>query len=265
MDLLGKNKFTLLIILGSLFSSPLILAQVQNPSDSVRCTIELQCHFSGLEVLLDSIKVGKTPIPILHVSPGIHRIRVRHPDPSGWLNQDWEKKVILKKGEKTILLVQFPIIYWIESDPPGASVFFMGRKLGTTPTIVKVSPKANGFILLKKTGYKDSKIKLSFPSSALIHVSLKKIEMLKEKSNPHKLKRNWVIGSGVVALFSGIAGYCFKTMANHTYGKYMTAGIPKDMNRYFNNTVKFDKISTGFYTAAEVSLVFSLFLFIKGM
>lgn len=266
MDLLKKNRFGFIFVFWSLFFSPSILAQTQISPDSIQCTIELQCQFSGLEVLFDNSKIGRTPIPILHVNPGVHRIRVRHPDPSGWLNRDWEREVILKKAEKKTLVVKFPDTYWVDSDPPGASVFFMDSELGKTPMVVKIPSGEDGFLVLKKTGYSDCQIKLNFPSSSLVHVSLKKIEMFSDmKSSSHKLKKSWIIGSGAAALFSGVAGYCFKAMANRAYGKYMAATTPESMNYHFNNTIKFDKISTGFYVAAEVSLVFSLFLFIKGM
>ena len=265
----GSNKRHRLVglwFLGSFFSALPALAQITPYPDSTRCWVELRCEVSGLGVLLDGEKVGQTPLPLLPVEEGHHTLQVRHPDPSNWLSRDWKREVFLKAGERRVFVVQFSKMYWVGSDPPGASVFSGDRKLGMTPLVVELPPGDPGFLVLRKEGYEDRRVDLGLISSSLIHVKLGTGGLRGEWSKgSFRLKKGWTIGSGVVAVLSGVAGYYFKSRADRAYDRYMKAGHPDQMDRYFNDAESFDKLSGVFYGLGEVSLGVSLFFIIRGV
>lgn len=264
MGLKKKHSFVQLWFLGSLFFTLPVFAQGESLPDSARCWVELRCGFSGLEVWLDGERVGQTPLPLLSMNAGRHTLRVRHPDPSDWLSRDWKMGVLLEVGERRVLVVQFPKIYWVGSDPPGASVFWDDRRLGKTPTVVELPPGDLGFLILRKAGYEDHRVDLRLSQSSLIHVQLGAMRLRGGDGSP-RLRKEWVIGSGVVALLSGVAGYYFKHRADGAYDKYMRSGHPDEMDRHFNDSVSFDKLSGIFYGLGEVSLGVSLFFFMRGV
>jgi serine/threonine-protein kinase len=55
------------------------------------------------EVTVDGRLVGQTPLDRIPLSPGVHRVRVRHPS-----YEVWERDVLLRAGQTERVLVDFP-------------------------------------------------------------------------------------------------------------------------------------------------------------
>jgi len=78
-----------------------------------------------------------------------------------------------------------------------------------------------------------------------------------------RITKTWAWVGSAVALAAGAAGYYFKYRADKSYDKYLDTIVPEQMDRHFNDSLKFDKISSACYVSGEVLLVFSLVIFIK--
>ena len=262
---LGKKiRFLSLYFLWGVFFCIPLYAQLGNVPDSIRCYVELRCNIQGLNVRLDGEKVGKTPLPLLSLRKGAHTISVEHPNRMDWLYRDWKKNYFIKAGERKIITVQFPSIYWIGSYPSGASILYDGRLVGESPLLVRLPPDSIGLLTLKKPGYEDYRINLDRLQRSMLNVHLKKTG-LKEGWNRRslRLKKQWIAVGCVAAILSGVAGYYFKKRADRAYEKYLHSGHPDEMERHFNNAVTYDKLTGVFYGLGEVSFGISLFFFIR--
>jgi len=78
-----------------------------------------------------------------------------------------------------------------------------------------------------------------------------------------RLNGTWAWVGSAVALAVGAAGFYFKARADKSFDNYLDTIVPEQMDRYFNNTIKYDKISSICYGTGEVVLVFSLVVFIN--
>jgi len=242
------------------------VAQEEDRSDTTQCRIDLVCDISGLDVWLDGISVGQTPLTELTVEPGSHTLRVSHPDPTDWLGRDWVQTVSLQVGESKKLTVSFPTSYWIGTIPGEAAVHIDGRYAGDTPMTLTIPSDSLEFIVVKKPGYEDYVLDSSQADASLIQIRLKQIPIdLGMEKESFRLSKTWIIAGGAVAVLCGGLGYYFKVRSDRAYEKYMRASHPEDMDRYFSEVEHFDRLTGIFYGIGEVSLGISLVFTIQGV
>lgn len=226
----------------------------------------------SLKVYLDDTFIGKSPIEILELATGEHELRILNPKRSSWLNRDWSRKITVTKGDTTALEIQFPNYFFINSEPFDATVFANGKEIGQTPLIFSTEKRVNNVIIIKKDGYKDYVITLTDPENRFLNVVLEKGERF-QKEELHRLalkqrsrvRKNLLTYSTLAfGFFSGTAAVYFKKRADDAYSKYMVAGSPKEMDRYFRDTEKFDKLSGLFYGLFEACFLFYVYLVFRG-
>ncbi len=268
MDLMKRNRLEKYCAILFFFCSLEAGYSQSAESDSLAGRIEIQCPVSGLNICLDNQSIGKTPLSDYMIGPGEHTIRVQNPDPLNWLSQDWESTFSICKGENRLFIVKFDRTCWIGSSPSGANIFSGGRLIGKTPASVTLPDENLCGITLTYPGYQSSSINLTKQNSRILHVLLKKTGIGETSlSNRHSFlgsKKYWIIGGGIAALASGIAGYYYKDKAERTYRNYLSSGDPEKMNRYFSDSKKYDTCSGVLYGIGEISLGITLFLSIWG-
>jgi hypothetical protein len=236
-------------------------------SDSSACRIEVRCDIPNLNVYLDNRWIGRTPLPECPLQPGEHAIRIQNPDLLNWMSRDWESTISIHKGENRIIQVRFDRMYWIDSSPSDASIFCGDRLLGRTPASVTLPDENSRNITLELPGYQSQTIDPTVQESRMLHVTLEKIGSVETERPETKSffgsKKFWIIGGGIVALASGIAGYYYKDQAEKAYRNYLKSGNPKKMEEYYNDSKKFDTRSGVLYGIGEVSLGITLFLSLR--
>ena len=236
--------------------------------DSLVGRIEIQCAIPDLNVYLDNQSIGKTPLFNYAVRPGKHTIRVQNPDPLNWLSRDWESTFSICKDENRTFNVRFDRVFWIGSSPSGANIFLGDRLLGKTPASVTLPDEYSGEITLKYPGYLSKNIEPTRQHSQILHVLLEKpsiSEAIQPQHHPGLgSKKIWLIGGGIAALASGIAGYYYKNQAEKAYRDYLSSGNPEDMDRYFNDSKRYDTCSGILYGIGEISLGITLCLSLWG-
>jgi len=265
MALLKTNK--LVPILASLlFLTQPAVAQEEDSTDTTQCRIVLNCDVSGLQVWLDGVSVGQTPLAELTVEAGTHMLRVSHPDPTDWIARDWESAVSLQAGERKQLTVTFPTSYWIGTVPGEAAIHIDGRYAGVTPMIMNIPSDSLEFIVIQKSGYEDYVLDSHWANASLIQIRLKQIPVdLGTEKESFRLSKTWIIAGGAVAVLCGGLGYYFKVRSDRAYEKYMRASHPDDMDRHFSEVEHFDRLTGIFYGIGEVSLGISLVFTIQGI
>jgi hypothetical protein len=268
MDLVKRNKFIKHVSIVFLFCSLKASYSQFAKHDSLVGRIEIQCTIPDLNVYLDDQSIGKTPLFNYTVVPGKHTIRIQNPDPLDWLSRDWESTFSIRKNENRIFNVRFDRVYWIGSSPSGANIFSEDRLLGKTPASVTFPDGSSEEITLKYPGYLSKNINATRQHSQILHILLEKLPVNEAIQSPHRpslgSKKIWLIGGGIVALASGIAGYYYKDRAEKAYRDYLSSENPEEMNRYFNDSKRYDTSSGILYGIGEISLGITLCLSLWG-
>ncbi len=234
-------------------------------SDSTAAWLGIECEFKGLDVFIDGTCIGTTPLSATLCPSGSHIIRVEHPQPSSWLDEDWKTEIALQPGETKWLDVHFQRRVWISSDPPGAAVFLGETRLGETPLSVVLQAQEQSTVSLMKEGYEPLQKTLSTLTPSVLHMDLRnQISDWIAGQDTRRFKKTWIVAAGVVALLAGATGAYLKHRADRAYENYSNVGHPDTMERYFDSAKRLDTLSGVFYGLGEVILGISLFYVIKG-
>ncbi|MCP4412824.1 MAG: PEGA domain-containing protein, partial [Gammaproteobacteria bacterium] len=119
-------------------------------------SISINSNPSGAIIHIDGKKSGKTPETITDLSPGIHSVRIIM---DGY--EDWSESVDIKGDKENTLsanLLEITGSININSNPPEATLYLDGEKIGITPDTLKsvavgtheVEVKMDGFAEWKK-------------------------------------------------------------------------------------------------------------------
>lgn len=237
-------------------------------TDSTLSGIKIQCEFPNLNVYLDNACIGQTPLPRYPLLPGKHTLNVQNPDPLNWLSRDWVDTICVHAGETRIIAVQFKHTYWIGSTPAGAHIYSGKNLIGKTSAAVTLPDTAVRYLTLEHAGYRPFTIDLTARVSSIIHVVLEKNSTCGtiEPENRFSLgsKKYWMIGSSILALASGIAGYHYKDRAEKAYQAYLKSGNPEQMDRHFDDSKRFDIYSGILYGIGEVCIGITIYIGIRG-
>jgi hypothetical protein len=121
-------------------------------------------------------------------------------------------------------------LYFINSNPFNAEVYYRDSLLGLTPARFSSMEKLSGNILIKKKGYKEETFDLKdydfekgkeFILKSLFVFNDKVV--LKDKGTSFVKKRSLtgILASGLVALATGTIAYNTKEKANNYYNQYL--------------------------------------------
>lgn len=223
----------------------------------------------GVKLYVDGEFAGETPL-ILPLPAGEHQVRALNPHRSSWLERDWISQVKIVEGDTCELEVRFSTYYIINTHPFDASVIAQGVEIGRTPLIL---PSGKGEITLKKEGYKDRVVSLNSKGERFFHIPLEKdqkfqrerLRLLKEAHRAEKRRKALLRSTIALALASGVVAIYFKHRADRAYNEYLVAGDPKEMNRLFNDTKRYNTLWGISYGLFEASLLVIFYLFLKGL
>jgi hypothetical protein len=217
----------------------------------------------GLTVWVDSMAVGQTPIDSLPLPSGPHTLRVKHPDPQSWMARDWEKIIQIRSGEMITEAVRFPKAVWISSDPAHVQLFIHDQPDGLTPRYV-LCPDTGLTLRFDNPGFQSRQLFLN-PDGPVLHVTLTPVPDFAYQAKDESVFQSGKIwAAGLISLSTGIAGYVFKHLAEQSYDRYLEAGHPAEMNKYYDRAVLYDQISGGCYIACEVHFGLALYFSIRG-
>lgn len=129
----------------------------------------------GAQIFVDNNFMGETPMSLKTVAEGEHEIRLVKNN-----YQEWTQKVFVRSFQPTDVkatLEVSPGILSINTNPPGASIYFKGRNIAKTPhTLTNLSP-GEVVLQLDKEGYESWTTSVLIAPNSREYVDI----MLKEK------------------------------------------------------------------------------------
>lgn len=159
-------------------------------------------------------------------------------------------------------------LYFINSNPFNAEVYYKDSLLGLTPVRFASSEKLTGNILLKKKGYKDESFNLEeynfekgeeiflksiFSGEEKIVFKDKKTNFVKERS------LTGILTSGILAITTGMLAYNTKEKANDFYNQYLDNRNQDNLDKT-NRYDIYSGISLALMQVSIAGLIYFLFL-----
>lgn len=243
-----SNKFIVIILFYSIASSLPAFDQTNEDAGFLK----IESDSIGIEVRLNNKLLGYTPLPIISLLPGNYLISAVHPHPYLWGNFDWQDTIKILSNDTLIVQPKFKTFFFIRTNPFGAEVFLNNELQGNSPLSLLIYSKNNlQQLLIKKEGYKDYFINLNEISNNFLNVSLTKnnsLQSLKEfnEQKQRKLKnryRKLAYSFWGLSIVSGLSTAYLKDQADEKYQQYLVAGSLSDMNKYYNESKRFDRYS----------------------
>jgi hypothetical protein len=203
---------------------------------------------SKIQIRLNSVILGTTPMERISIKPGSHLIEAVANNPGIWNHTNVIKRFNIYAGQDTTIFIQFTRGVKINSLPFNAKLISDKGLLGSTPLTIPFEENLGKEFHLEKPGYKTYTFLLEDPQSKLF--TMQKIELKsssdESQSFTHSLfrtrtKSKFLFLTGTVA--AHWLAFYFKNLADDNFEKYLTTGNPNLMSKYWNNTQKFDRYS----------------------
>ncbi len=224
-------------------------------------------NIDGADALLDTLRVGVTPVTDASVPKGRYTLRlINSKKPGDWQNENLEIKLNLTKD--TTVTANFPYYYYFSSSPSNAHVIKGDSTLGLTPLRYRSLAILKGAVVIRKNNYRDAYFDMG-SYDALIGVNVK----LKPKDNvniPPEVYRNrgtqfktsrslaGILGCSVSTIAFGYSAFSFKQTANDYYDQYAVTGDKSKLEDSRTND-KYFAASLVLMQAAVAGLIYFIF------
>lgn len=233
-------KSFILILLGAVS----LLAQAQSPA----AYLTLHSDPPGVEIRLDSLFLGKTPLYRVAISPGAHLVEALSPYPGIWDYANIRRTVNLIPGQDTTLSFRFQHFSIINSVPYHARLRAANRVVGLTPIELPFESNRGRAFLLTKSGFESLSITLRKPGPQLYKLSpiAPQISELQESSFTYavlhtNLRTKFLFLTG--SLTAHWLAFYFKNIADDNYDRYLHTSDMALIRKYWDDTRKFDRFS----------------------
>jgi hypothetical protein len=210
--------------------------------------LSIHSNPDSIDIRLDSVLIGKTPVEKLEVRPGRHIIEVISPDPGLWNSNNQIIRFSVSAGSDTTIIVKLMQPIKINSIPYHAELFQDFSSLGLTPVTIMFEQYRGKELRLEKNGFESKTFTLSEPKSYLFKLEPIKLAQANEESGSFlhsmfhtKMKSKFLLLTGTVV--TNWLAFYLKNLADENYNKYRTTGNPQRMNAYWDKTQKYDRLS----------------------
>jgi hypothetical protein len=220
----------------------------------------------NVKVRLNAVVLGNTPLLNVKLDPGVYQIEAIAPEPGIWNNTNILKEIQLHAGQDTAVYFQFPTMVKINSIPFHAQLTFENRFIGFTPLFIDFGQFHGKVLHLEKTGYQTDQFILSSAQSQLFTLEPLDFTITREESNSFfssllhtRVKSKFLFLTGTVV--SHWLAFYLKNLADDNYDRYQTTGNPQLMQKYWENTQKYDRwsdISIGISYAFLGGLIYTV-------
>lgn len=197
-------------------------------------TITFLTDVDSARVIIDGSFVGCTPVTVDTLQPGMHEVRLFHPDVENWLTERVTDSINVSPGDVRTLRYAFVPRYLLRSIPDGAEVYLGDSLVGAAPSIIRITSRMEGqTIQLRKEGYETIPVQPAHSERGVITVMLpplwrqgsqKEAVFREEMTNGKRNLRLYIAGTATV--LSGVAAAYFKVLADNRYDEYLRTGNP---------------------------------------
>ncbi len=233
--------------------------------------IQIQAGSPIEKVWIDSLEISFEKGDIINLAAGSHIFQFRAENPGNWFLHDVIDTVNINTGDTLSYFLTFPEYKMINSDPYGANIRMNGKVLGQTPLLVSKPDLIANKITLSKDSYKDTTLfsikKLSKSTMIILNIDpvaqIKKNQMTKLNLSRRSKNIKLALLTFGVSLASGSAAVFLKKKADRNYNRYMRAGNPDDINRFYDLTKRNDRLAAATYLVFEINLLAATYFFFK--
>lgn len=235
------------------------------PDTLHRFSVTIQCTTDSARVILDHVYAGKTPLRIDTLKPGIHALKILHPDLSNWSTGSISDSFSVPQPEPLTLRYTFDRRIFIISRPFAAGVYMGDSLLGYTPFLFTTDSKSTApTVTIQKDGYEPAICDLATAQRGVVTALLTPrwqkdpLEASLSGEGNHRRSPGWrLYVTGATTVLSGIAAAYLKTQADEKYASYGTTADPA----LLSETHRLDRASAIALVATQVSLgLFAYFL-----
>ena len=251
-------------------------------ADSVAAPATLRVYSSpsGLQVLIDSVLVGRTPLESLQVPPGTVRVRVLPSDPRRFDPARDALSVTLRPGATVSVFLDVRLSVVLRSNPEPVSVTLTGRAgsspdtlLGETPLSVRPAAIEVGLLRFTRPAFADTTLAGSAflaDSMPAPRVTLRRVPTLAApppalSSNPPLYRKRWfqwsLIGAGVVLSGAAVA---LHHQGDDWYDAYLSSSDVSEIDTLYDRAARCDRWAAASLVVGQVCLVGGLVLLITG-
>ncbi|GAB4371499.1 MAG: hypothetical protein Kow0042_14260 [Calditrichia bacterium] len=202
----------------------------------------------GVQIRLDSLLIGKTPIKDYEVEPGEHQLEALSPYNGIWNISNLIKTFRIKSGQDTTLRFHFAHQIQINSVPYHASLMYNNKQIGLTPLTIPFEENRDKTFSLEKKGYHSIQFVLREPRSQFFVLQPLNIQPEKEEKQSFfyslfhtRIRSKTLLLTGTV--LTHWLAFHFKNLADDNFDKYSSTSDPRLMNKYWDNTQKYDRYS----------------------
>ncbi|HEX7078671.1 MAG TPA: hypothetical protein VF363_09625 [Candidatus Eisenbacteria bacterium] len=234
---------------------------------------------SGLLVLIDGVKAGRSPVGPLWVAAKPIRVQAIPEDPRVFDTGRDAAIVTPGPGDaRTVVLDLRPSVL-LRSDPEPASLFFRvgglvpGDSLaGETPVRLLPSAIERRAIRLEAPEHADTTVlgadllRLASSTDSRVTIAMRRVAPhlpTAPPPSPPALKRRWVqvamIGAG--AALTGAAAL-FRREGDRWYARYQSSSDPDAIPRLYDRTIHYDHLAATSLGSGQVLLTAGLFLLV---
>lgn len=233
----------------TIFKLSLFIVLLIQPVLAQNATISIDSSPSMSWVRIDSILVGRTPLTDIEVSAGSHLIHVAPPKGGVWNYEDKFIEILVAEGEDTTLSIQFDRPVFINSIPYGAHLRTNHEHIGITPLYVPFESNSGASFQIVKEGYEPYQFVLDKPDPIIAKLKRKEGYTEQEKKKPrffglmpkkHVKSKFTLLALTVAAHWTS---FYLKNRADQKYDDYLQTADPQLMNKYWDETKKFDRLS----------------------
>ena len=228
--------------------------------EKAQATLTVRTNIPGVEIFIDTVSLGVTPLPTTTIDTGRHIFRFIHPQTRSWLYPAMIETVVVQPSEHLERTIIFPTMYHITSEPYGAEVFVTDRLVGHTPYFLAAT-STKEIIRIRKEGYEDVTIPLS-PAETEVHALLRALsptnpDQISPYLSNERSKNTFPIYLTTSAtVVTGVAAAYFKIKADKYYNDYRKTGDLRTLDKVH----RLDTISGVSLVASELSLFMLTYL-----
>ena len=267
--MINSSKINLLIFIVCFFYALANISKTQAQTGY----LGLSAKQNGVEILLDGKRVGRTPLPILQLNQGKYSLWAKNPSRMLWGQFDFHREITIHAAETLYVEIAFPRVIIFRSNPDGAEVYLKNRYIGKTPLYYFDDVEPGTDFILKKNYYYAKTIRFDGKYPAIFNVHLVINEdayraykrILQQQQKRQAFYKKTTFGLWTVAFLSGVSSIYFKQQANNNYQNYLHSASLTKMNRYYDNTLKFDNYSNFGLVTFQISLLASFYTFYKSV
>lgn len=268
VTILKRIFFSILFFQSALFVSSLVCQTAETVG-----YLKITTDSIGIEVRLNDQLLGFTPLPIIALRPGSYQLAARHPAPYVWGNFDWQDSVTIVAPDTLTVQPNFKTLFAVRTNPFNAAVFLNNDYLGETPLAFPLNAHRDYLLRLKKDGFQDyvidlKNVRANFLSVDLIenHSRLKLNELVAQQHRQTKHRyRALTYSFWGLSILTGLTTVYLKDQADEKYRQYLVAGSLKQMNRYYNDSKRYDRYTYISLSVLQGCFVLSFYFLMKSL